>query len=277
MPAYRPQGARGAAGRRGAALGRRAARRADRGRGRSRAASALYKRWSGGLPARLPRARAGARGGARRAQDRDALERDAPLGAGAVPPARCAGRSRSASRSTGSATPVVLSDSLPMLEHMGVRVLGEQNNRIGTTARRPVCAARLRAAGAGRPTSSSSKRWRACSRTPSPRVFRGDVENDDFNRLVLRAGLAADEIVVLRAYAKYLKQIGFALSQGSIEATLAAHPRIARMLVRCSGCASIPQRTTTQGAARAGATRSSRRSRRSATCPKTACCASCWR
>ncbi|HEY2977733.1 MAG TPA: NAD-glutamate dehydrogenase domain-containing protein, partial [Burkholderiaceae bacterium] len=63
------------------------------------------------------------------------------------------------------------------------------------------------------------------------RVFRGEVENDDFNRLVLRAGLAADEIVVLRAYAKYLKQIGFALSQGAIEAALGMHPRIARMLV----------------------------------------------
>ena len=36
---------------------------------------------------------------------------------------------------------------------------------------------------------------------------------------------------MLRAYAKYLKQIGFALSQATIEATLGAHPRIARMLV----------------------------------------------
>jgi glutamate dehydrogenase len=73
--------------------------------------------------------------------------------------------------------------------------------------------------------------WRACSRTPSRASSRGEVESDDFNRLVLRAGLAADDIVVLRAYAKYLKQIGFALSQGAIEATLATHPRIARMLV----------------------------------------------
>ena len=81
------------------------------------------------------------------------------------------------------------------------------------------------------PKSSSPKLWRACSRTPSRKVFRGEVENDDFNRLVLRAGLGAEEIVVLRAYAKYLKQIGFALSQGTIEATLGTHPRIARMLV----------------------------------------------
>ena len=90
-------------------------------------------------------------------------------------------------------------------------------------------------------------------------MFRGEVENDDFNRLVLRAGLAADEIVVLRAYAKYLKQIGFALSQATIEATLAAHPRIARMLV-----ALFRLRFDPAGARRAAArprrsTRSSRR------------------
>ncbi len=127
---------------------------------------------------------------------------------------------------------VVLSDSLPMLEHMGVRVLGEHNHRI------------LDAAG---PDSSVSlhdfELQAAVSDDIEPealarlfedtfaRVFRGEVENDDFNRLVLRAGLANDEIVVLRAYAKYLRQIGFALSQATIEATLAAHPRIARMLV----------------------------------------------
>ena len=62
-------------------------------------------------------------------------------------------------------------------------------------------------------------------------VLRGEVESDDFNRLVLLAALAAEDIVVLRAYAKYLKQIGFAQSQATIAATLAAHPRIARMLV----------------------------------------------
>jgi glutamate dehydrogenase len=64
------------------------------------------------------------------------------------------------------------------------------------------------------------------------KVFRGEAESDDFNRLVLRAALSAEDIVVLRAYAKYLKQIGFALSQALIEATLAAHPKIARMLVK---------------------------------------------
>src|SRR2546426_3967860 len=63
------------------------------------------------------------------------------------------------------------------------------------------------------------------------RVFRGEVENDDFNRLVVAARLPAEEIVVLRAYAKYLRQIGFPLSQAFVEATLAAHGDIARQLV----------------------------------------------
>ena len=63
------------------------------------------------------------------------------------------------------------------------------------------------------------------------RVFRGQVEDDDFNRLVVAARLPAEQIVILRAYAKYLRQIGFALSQAFIEATLTAHPDISRMLV----------------------------------------------
>jgi glutamate dehydrogenase len=62
------------------------------------------------------------------------------------------------------------------------------------------------------------------------RIFRGEVENDDFNRLVVAARMPAAEIVVLRAYAKYLRQIGFALSQPFIENTLAANPAIARTL-----------------------------------------------
>ncbi len=63
------------------------------------------------------------------------------------------------------------------------------------------------------------------------RVLGGEIESDDFNRLVVAARLPAGEITILRAYAKYLRQIGFALSQPFIEATFAAHPAIAAELV----------------------------------------------
>src|SRR6185295_3236671 len=47
---------------------------------------------------------------------------------------------------------------------------------------------------------------------------------------VAAARLPAKEIVILRAYAKYMRQIGFALSQPFIESTLATHANIARLL-----------------------------------------------
>ncbi len=128
---------------------------------------------------------------------------------------------------------VVLSDSLPMLERMGVRVLGEDNFRLhqgnGDGARVWLHDFKLDA-----PVSDELEPevLARLFEDTFARVFRGEAENDDFNRLVLRAGLGADDIVVLRAYAKYCKQIGFALTQATIEAALAAQPHIARMLVK---------------------------------------------
>jgi glutamate dehydrogenase len=144
---------------------------------------------------------------------------------------------------------IVLSDSLPMLEHMGVRVLGEHNHRISAASPGSATAVHdfeLQAAVSDVIEPESLARL---FEDTFGRVFHGDVENDDFNRLVLRAGLSCDEIVVLRAYAKYLKQIGFALSQATIAATLSAHPRIARMLVNLFKLRFDPQQHNEQSAA----------------------------
>jgi len=127
-------------------------------------------------------------------------------------------------------SPVVLSESLPMLEHMGVRVLSENPYRIGPDGAAQVWIHDF-ALQAQVAEEAELETIARLFEDAFGGVFSGRVESDDFNRLVLLAGLAADEIVVLRAYAKYLKQIGFGLSQSYIEATLAANPRIARMLV----------------------------------------------
>ena len=64
------------------------------------------------------------------------------------------------------------------------------------------------------------------------RVWLGEIENDGFNRLVLRPGSSAREVTVLRAYCKYLRQAGIAFSQAYMERRLARNPAIARRLVR---------------------------------------------
>ncbi|MER7003974.1 NAD-glutamate dehydrogenase [Dactylosporangium sp. NPDC000555] len=62
-------------------------------------------------------------------------------------------------------------------------------------------------------------------------TWHGEAEVDNFNTLVLTAGLTWREVVVLRAYAKYLRQAGTVFSQDYMETTLLANPAIASKLV----------------------------------------------
>ncbi|TMH63040.1 MAG: NAD-glutamate dehydrogenase, partial [Betaproteobacteria bacterium] len=127
--------------------------------------------------------------------------------------------------------PVPLSYSLPMLEHMGLEVIDERPHRIAPEGRQPIWMHDLGMLAPNVDTEVEIDALHGVFEDAFGRVFRGEVENDDFNRLVVRARLPAAEIVILRAYAKYLRQIGFALSQSFIEATLSAHADIAAMLI----------------------------------------------
>jgi glutamate dehydrogenase len=75
------------------------------------------------------------------------------------------------------------------------------------------------------------------------RVWRGEVENDGFNRLVLRARLPSSGVVRMRAYCKYLRQTSTTFSQAYIEDCLAAHPEIVRQLVALFDARFDPART----------------------------------
>ena len=126
-------------------------------------------------------------------------------------------------------TPIAISDSLPMLERMGLRVLAERPYRIASSGGEPVWIhdISLLADGAGVELGVVADMFEDAF----GRVFDGAVESDGFNRLVLAARLSADQITVLRAYAKYLRQTGFPLSQAFIEQTFAVNPALARMVV----------------------------------------------
>src|SRR5262249_46588742 len=62
-------------------------------------------------------------------------------------------------------------------------------------------------------------------------VWRGEAENDGFNRLVLGAALTWRELALRRAVAEDLRQVGSTFSQSYMEASLAGNARIARQLV----------------------------------------------
>jgi glutamate dehydrogenase len=56
------------------------------------------------------------------------------------------------------------------------------------------------------------------------------VDDDRYNQLVATAGLAVEQAVVLRAYGRYLRQLGSTYSQGYIAQTLNRHAHIAAKL-----------------------------------------------
>ncbi|QRM53618.1 NAD-glutamate dehydrogenase [Sinorhizobium sp. BG8] len=63
-------------------------------------------------------------------------------------------------------------------------------------------------------------------------AWHGLIDDDTFNRLVLTAELGVREIVVLRSYARYLRQTGITYSQGYIADTLNKYPAIAADIFR---------------------------------------------
>jgi glutamate dehydrogenase len=126
-------------------------------------------------------------------------------------------------------TPLSLGRTLPMLEKMGIEVLDERPYEI---TRSDDTQAWIYDFGLklGEGVDFGAERSAAVIETLRV-LWRGDVEQDGFNALVVRAGLTWQQSTVLRAYAKYLRQAGTTFSQGYIEETLSQNPVIATLLV----------------------------------------------
>lgn len=127
-------------------------------------------------------------------------------------------------------SPIPLSDVLPVMENLGLRVIGERPYEI-----------RCESGGAywihDFDLEHHSNQVVNLHDMREPfidafkRIWNGEAENDAFNRLVIGANLSWREVAMLRAYAHYLKQIRFGLSQQYIATALTSYPEITRELV----------------------------------------------
>lgn len=126
--------------------------------------------------------------------------------------------------------PIALSHSLPMLEHLGVRVDEERPYRIEPTGA-PHAWIHDFGLELADDVEFDIDRVKALFENAFASVWTGEVENDDFNRLVLRAQLGARDVTIMRAYAKYLRQVGSTFSDAYIERALTGNPAIARKLL----------------------------------------------
>ena len=127
---------------------------------------------------------------------------------------------------------IALSDVMPILENMGLRVISEIPFEV-------------------KPTDKEGSLWIHDFLLETPdieesividevkknfervfeKVWYGEVEDDELNRLVLAAGADWHEITVLQAYVRYIKQLGFPFSRSYVAKALTAHPKAARVLI----------------------------------------------
>ena len=126
--------------------------------------------------------------------------------------------------------PFSLSGILPLLENMGVEVAGQRAYKVEPARSTP---AYIQDFGLNHEVRGEfrTEQVKEIFQDAFDKAWRGAVENDGFNRLVLRAGLTWREISVLRAYCKYLRQAGTTFSQRYMEDTLFTNPHIARLLI----------------------------------------------
>jgi glutamate dehydrogenase len=125
-------------------------------------------------------------------------------------------------------TAMALSELLPLLDHLGFLALDEQpyTFRVGSDR------VYLYDIGVRAPEGCVLERHAADVIEAFVGLVRGAIESDGFNRLVVAAGLDARDVTMIRAYAKYLRQTGFAFSQQYIEDTLARHGQLVTRLVQ---------------------------------------------
>ncbi|WP_030908756.1 NAD-glutamate dehydrogenase [Streptomyces sp. NRRL F-5126] len=128
---------------------------------------------------------------------------------------------------------VSLTAVLPVLQQLGVEVVDERPYELR-------CADRTRAwiydfglrmpapeSAGGPPADDVRTRFQEAFAA----VWTGAAENDGFNALVLAAGLTWRQAMVLRAYAKYLRQSAATFSQDYMEDTFRHNVHTARLLV----------------------------------------------
>lgn len=127
-------------------------------------------------------------------------------------------------------SPIHLSAMLPMLENMGVRVVDERPHEVHAGGGDSIWVHDL---GIIYPNHVhfDAEHVRELFQEAFLQIWKGNVENDGFNRLVLYAQLPWRSVLMLRACAKYLRQTNFPFSQTYMEQVLTNHPQIASLMV----------------------------------------------
>lgn len=143
--------------------------------------------------------------------------------------------------------PLVLSDVIPVLENLGMRVIGEHPYAVNRSDGKQFWMHDFTLISQGAEPVVLEE-VKDVFHDAFANIWGGRAENDEFNHLVIGANLSWREVAMLRAYARYNKQIRFGFSQSYIAGTLARHLHVTKLLVALFRARFEPARRESQKA-----------------------------
>jgi len=126
--------------------------------------------------------------------------------------------------------PLHLSDVLPMLENFGLRIVGERPYELILEQGHSAWVLDFQMLHTGS-NDFNINDVQDTFQDAFAQVWTKELEDDGFNRLLLASGLSGRKITILRAYAKYMRQLGSTFNQSYIEETMGRYPEIAQLII----------------------------------------------
>ncbi len=123
---------------------------------------------------------------------------------------------------------VPLSDCLPMLETLGLKVINEHSYELTDGSGGCIHDFYMTNAYEG---AIEIEDVREIVESLLERVWHGEIENDGLNALAIQSSMPGNKIVILRAYAKYLSQLGLPYAMDSFVACLIKHIGLTKKLL----------------------------------------------
>ncbi len=124
---------------------------------------------------------------------------------------------------------IPLSDAVPVLEHLGLRVIEEgpydlEDGKLGWVHDFVL--------DDGRGLAIDLEFVRARLEAALTGVLKGEVEDDPFNALILCCELTASDVTILRALFRYMRQTGQAYGLDTVRGALLKYPKITQSLIK---------------------------------------------
>jgi len=124
---------------------------------------------------------------------------------------------------------ITLSEALPLIENMGLKIeyMSGPFEICSKEDGRSVFIHKF-IGRSGRSEGASFDKVKPQFEEAFSKVWVGDVENDSFNALTIRVGMTWQEVRVLRAFARYLRQLRIPYSHEMMATTFLNHPNVAQ-------------------------------------------------